>query len=78
VARWVLECADCKAEFTHSEISGSGYMSIDPFTLTANKPEFPEGGVSAVCPSCNATAVYERYQLLYRAPWYGFIALPRI
>jgi len=66
VARWVLECSECKAEFTHSEISESGYSVRDPFTMTATKPEFPADGVTAVCPSCNGTAVYQRHELLYR------------
>ena len=68
MARWVLECAHCKAEFKHSEISESGYTVLDPFTLTATKPELPAGGVTMVCPHCNATEVYQRYELLYRAP----------
>lgn len=66
--RWVLECSQCKAEFTHSEISGSGYNSFDPFTLTATKPELPASGVTIVCPNCKSSAVYQRYELVYRAP----------
>ena len=68
MARWVLECAQCKVEFTHSEISENGHTIRDPFTLTATKPELPAGGVTTVCPNCNGAAVYQRYQLLYRAP----------
>lgn len=68
MARWVLECSRCKAEFTHSEISGTGYSAFDPFTLTVTKPELPAGGVNVVCPNCNSTDVYQRYELLYRAP----------
>jgi len=67
MARWVLECARCGSEFTHSEIVESGYSILDPFTLTAVKPEFPYGGSSVACPNCNNTSVYYRYQLLYRA-----------
>jgi DNA-directed RNA polymerase subunit RPC12/RpoP len=66
VARWVLECSHCKAEFTHSEISEDGYTGLDPFTLTPTKPELAVGGVTIVCPNCNGTAVYKRYKLLYR------------
>jgi hypothetical protein len=68
VARWVLECAQCKAEFTHSEIPQSGYVNPDPFTLTPTKPELPASGVTTVCPNCNGAAFYQRHQLLYRSP----------
>jgi len=68
MARWVLECESCKTEFMHSEIYDSGYSVLDPFTLTATKPDFPEGGLSLMCPSCKNMSVYQRYQLLYRAP----------
>jgi hypothetical protein len=67
MARWVLECSQCKTEFTHSEISESGFTVVDPFTLTATKPEFPAGGVTIVCPNCKGATVYVRYELLYRA-----------
>jgi hypothetical protein len=66
MARWVLECAQCKVEFMHSEIYNDGYSARDPFTLTAVKPEFPAGGLNAICPNCNSASVYQRYQLLYR------------
>jgi hypothetical protein len=66
VARWVLECAQCEVEFTHSQVPESGDLILDPFTLTVAKPEFPAGGVTTVCPSCKEAAVYQRHQLLYR------------
>ena len=66
MARWVLECAHCKVEFPHSDINVDGYSAFDPFTLTATKPEFPQDGLSVVCPNCSNTFVYQRYQLLYR------------
>ena len=67
MAQWVLECHSCGAEFAHSEIYQSGSSIRDPFTTVELKPEFPNGGQSAVCPNCRATAIYQRYELLYRA-----------
>lgn len=67
MAHWVLECASCKNEFTHSEIVESHSLR-DPFTLNETKPEFPDGGLSVVCPICKETGVYQRHELLYRAP----------
>jgi len=67
MARWILECHLCSAEFTHSQIYEGSPSIRDPFTRTDIKPEFKSGGESVVCPNCRGTSVYQRYQLLYRA-----------
>ena len=67
MARWILECAGCASELTNSDINDDRYSPRDPFTLTAAKPEFPQGGLSVACPNCSQTFVYQRYQLLYRS-----------
>lgn len=67
MARWVLDCPQCHEEFTHSEITSSQITFSDPFTQPETKPPFPEGGQEIACPNCNQTAVYQRYQLVYRA-----------
>ena len=67
MARWVLNCYLCDAEFIHSQIHDSGSSMRDPFAQTEIKPEFPKGGESLVCPNCKGTSTYQRYQLTYRA-----------
>jgi hypothetical protein len=63
VPRWTLFCADCKKEFTHSEIADAE----DPFIAwKATKPEFPAGGLRLECPSCTKASVYQRNELVLR------------
>jgi hypothetical protein len=60
--RWMLFCADCKKEFTHSEVADGG-----PFSAwTAIKPDFPEAGLQIECPNCRKAFVYQRYELVLR------------
>jgi endogenous inhibitor of DNA gyrase (YacG/DUF329 family) len=67
MARWVLDCPNCNKEFTHTNINDRGSALRDPFTSPEAKPEFPDGGLSVVCPNCKNTSVYQRYQLTYQA-----------
>ena len=50
MASWVLVCSQCNAEFSHSEISESGYTRLYPFTLNVTKPELPPDGVTICSP----------------------------
>jgi hypothetical protein len=62
MARWILSCPHCDAEFTHSQI-----LAIpNPFEFVI-KPEFPDGGVNVACPDCTIATVYQRHELIYRA-----------
>jgi endogenous inhibitor of DNA gyrase (YacG/DUF329 family) len=67
MARWILHCPSCDKDFSHSEISDSSSFVRDPFTMSAPKPEFPDGGLKLVCPNCQSTSVYQRHQLIYQA-----------
>lgn len=67
MARWVLYCVQCGAEFTHSHVKETTSSLVDPFTPKVTKPEFPEGGLSLACPTCRSTSAYQRHQLIYRA-----------
>jgi hypothetical protein len=60
---WVLHCANCRKQFVHSEVADDGRLSM----YGASKPEFPAGGDELECPHCQHKAVYQRYQLTYRA-----------
>jgi hypothetical protein len=64
---WVLECPQCKQEFTHSEVSKSHASIPDPFIRDDVKPEFPVSGLTLSCPNCNQPSNYLRHQLFYRA-----------
>lgn len=66
MARWVLNCRNCGAEFTHNQISDTSPSVRDPF-LSVAKPEFPVGGERVVCPGCKGTFVYQRYELVFQA-----------
>jgi hypothetical protein len=62
MARWVLECQECRKDFTHSEVlTDSGV-----FAWSGIKPEFPDGGLTVICPNCNTSGLYQRRQLAYR------------
>jgi hypothetical protein len=60
--RWILTCPGCSEEFTHSEVTSEGI----PFTWGERKPDIPDGGANLECPHCKKSAVYKRYQLIYR------------
>jgi hypothetical protein len=66
---WVLGCPDCQKYFTHSEIPTNGHSQLtDPFVPWLEpKPQFPEGGLTLVCPNCQKTATYERHELVFQA-----------
>ena len=63
MARWVLDCPNCNKNFTHTEIPSD----VGAFAWSGAKPEFPESGLSVTCPNCNKIAVYQRYELVYKA-----------
>ena len=63
MARWVFICPHCKVDFTHTEVPSDAGV----FAWSAEKPKFPDGGVTAICPNCNTSHVYQRYMLAYRA-----------
>jgi DNA-directed RNA polymerase subunit RPC12/RpoP len=58
---WVLHCANCRKQFVHSEIDGQSSIHL------AQKPDFSLGGDEWKCPHCQHKAIYQRYQLTYRA-----------
>jgi len=64
-AHWVLSCPACYAVFNHSEIPSQ--PSNAPYdTLWPRKPDFPDGGASLTCPTCQKTAVFQRFELMYK------------
>jgi len=66
-AHWVLSCPGCYTVFNHSEIPGRSLTdTFDP--LWPRKPDFPNGGASLTCPSCQKTSVFQRFELMYRPP----------
>jgi DNA-directed RNA polymerase subunit RPC12/RpoP len=65
MASWVLKCADCKREFTHSTIRDDGKVS--DLLLVPMKPDFPPAGAEYACPHCARSATYQRNDLNYRA-----------
>lgn len=65
--RWIVECPQCRKEFTHTDISkiASGPMR-DPFA-SPPKPQIPESGAELKCPHCKNSATYRAFDLRYRA-----------
>jgi hypothetical protein len=63
MARWVLICPNCNTDFTYTDAP----LDVGAFAWSGVKPEFPQGGLSASCPNCNAENVYQRRELMYRA-----------
>jgi hypothetical protein len=63
VPQWVLDCPECRAEFTHTIIRSS---SIDPFTGPLEKPDFPPEGLRVECPHCKKCCLYKKSQLILR------------
>jgi hypothetical protein len=63
MAHWTLECPNCKAVFTHSEIQTCSIQ--DDFTGIVPKPKFPNGGLGIVCPNCGSDSKHQRYELIY-------------
>jgi DNA-directed RNA polymerase subunit RPC12/RpoP len=62
MARWTLRCDNCKFEFTHSMIEGSGVANF----FQPPKPEFPHGGAELECPNCGHKDTYQRHELAYQ------------
>jgi len=49
MSRWVLNCPECKQEFTHTEIAkGSGIGALEHLAGGPYKPDFPRGGLKTV------------------------------
>jgi hypothetical protein len=61
MARWIVSCPACNAEFTHTEINGGGARAF----LSARKPNL-DGGSVKECPHCHAATVFRPAQLIYR------------
>ncbi len=61
--RWVVDCRNCLASFTHSEI-GRDRKLVDYLIPTA--PALPQGGQEMECPSCKTKALYTSRDLRYR------------
>ena len=61
--RWIVNCRNCLASFTHSEI-GKDRKLNDYLFPTA--PEFSSAGEEMECPSCKTKAIYTREDLQYR------------
>jgi hypothetical protein len=70
MARRVLECPDCKEDFTHSMVPEQGVAARNLYAwvdLLFDKPDLPTDGASLECPYCKKTSTYQRRQLIYRA-----------
>ena len=65
--RWIVDCPECKKEFTHTDVSkiGGGLGSRDPFA-SPPKPKIPEDGIELKCPHCDKTSTYRIFDLRYR------------
>jgi len=63
MAKWVLECPNCKSRFAPSQINdvGMALLELPP------KPDLPPNGVECACPNCGHSAVYRRTDLRYQA-----------
>jgi hypothetical protein len=61
MARWVVDCPACNAEFTHTEINEGGTRH------TSRSPPKPnlDGGSVKECPHCHAATVFRPAQLIY-------------
>lgn len=62
--RWIVNCRNCLASFTHSEV-GKDRKLNDYLFPTA--PEFSSAGEEMECPSCKTKAIYAREDLQYRS-----------
>jgi DNA-directed RNA polymerase subunit RPC12/RpoP len=62
--RWVLNCAECDKEFTHTEKAEMQSPSSDPFTGRLPKPDFPDEGLQLECPHCKKRSLYKKSQLV--------------
>jgi hypothetical protein len=60
---WILNCAGCGSNFTHSIIEE---CLIEDRYLPL-KPEFAPEGAEFECPGCGQTATYQRSDLRYQA-----------
>jgi len=67
MARWLLFCPECDQFFMHSKVLEAQTTLHSPFILIGETPEFPEGGVSLVCPHCKRASLYQQHQLIYRS-----------
>jgi hypothetical protein len=61
-SRWVVDCRNCLASVTHSEV-GKERKLIDYLFPAA--PEIPLGGQEMECPSCKTKGLYTRRDLRY-------------
>ena len=61
--RWVVDCRNCLASFTHSEV-GRDRALIDYLIPTA--PALPQDGQEMVCPACKTRALYTSQDFRYR------------
>ena len=59
--RWVFNCAECRCECTHSEISGE----ISDYSLP-QRPEIKDGGFEFTCPNCGHIGFCKRTDVRYR------------
>ena len=66
--RWVVNCPECKEEFTHTDIRAmvTGVGSRDLF-VSPPKPQILEGGTELTCHNCGKTSIYRVFDLRYRA-----------
>jgi DNA-directed RNA polymerase subunit RPC12/RpoP len=61
MAKWILICTNCEAEFQHSQISDIGMSRL----FLPEKPIIPTGQ-KCVCPNCGFGGLYQRTDLRYR------------
>lgn len=63
MARWGVMCPLCNEAVPYREVP----FEPGAFAWLSSKPNFPEGGLSLECPSCEKTSHYERHNLIYLA-----------
>jgi len=63
MAHWLLGCPECNKDFMYTEVP----LDIGVFACSGVKPEFPDCGLSVVCPNCQISSIYKRNQLTYQA-----------
>lgn len=67
MARWVVECPNCKHTFTHTPIEPTILAESlrDPFRVLP-KPTIPQDSAAKTCPDCHTTSVFKPFELFYR------------
>jgi hypothetical protein len=63
--RWVLDCPECNAKFTHTELIATESVPANDVLRVAPKPEFPEGGLELECPNCKVMSAFQRRELIF-------------